>query len=47
MYVFEVKSPAESREHWDYLKTLATIPGEQGFQPLSTSNCRLLNKEGR
>jgi branched-chain amino acid transport system substrate-binding protein len=39
MSLFEVKKPAESKGPWDYYKRLATIPGDQAFQPLSASTC--------
>ena len=29
-YLFEVKSPAESKYPWDYYKLIATIPGRGG-----------------
>lgn len=44
MCLMQVKTPAESRYPWDYYKTLATIPGEQAFQPLSESTCPLVKK---
>ncbi|MGE0315319.1 MAG: ABC transporter substrate-binding protein [Lautropia sp.] len=44
MYLMQVKSPAQSRYPWDYYQTLATIPGEQAFQPLSKSTCPLIKK---
>ena len=44
MYLFDVKSPAESKGRWDDLKLLATIPGDQAFQPLSESRCPLVKK---
>jgi branched-chain amino acid transport system substrate-binding protein len=34
MYLFEVKSPSESRGPWDYYKQIAVIPGEEAFKPL-------------
>lgn len=42
MYLFQVKSPAESKRPWDYYTLKATIPGEQAFQPLSESKCPLV-----
>lgn len=42
MYLVQVKKPAESQMPWDYYKVLATIPGEQAFQPLSKSKCSLV-----
>jgi len=44
MYLFEVKKPGESKERWDYYKLLATIPGDEAFQPLSMSRCPLVKK---
>jgi branched-chain amino acid transport system substrate-binding protein len=39
MYLFEVKSPKESKAKWDYYKLLAKIPGEQAFFKASESGC--------
>ncbi len=44
MYLFEVKKPSESKARWDYYKLLATVPGEQAFQPLEQSRCPLVKK---
>lgn len=43
-YLFEVKTPAESKEAWDYFKHVATIPGNEAFTPLAKSTCPLLKK---
>jgi branched-chain amino acid transport system substrate-binding protein len=43
-YLFEVKSPAESKGAWDYYKLIATIPGNEAFTPLDKSACPLLKK---
>ena len=32
-YLFEVKSPEESKYPWDYYQILAHIPGDQAFGP--------------
>ncbi|SPC17594.1 ABC transporter substrate-binding protein [Cupriavidus taiwanensis] len=42
MYLFEVKTPAESKYPWDYYKVVATVPGEQAFMPAAKSKCPLL-----
>ncbi|WP_167362716.1 ABC transporter substrate-binding protein [Pandoraea faecigallinarum] len=42
MYLFKVKSPAESRGPWDYYTTVATVPATEAFQPLSKSICPLV-----
>lgn len=44
IYLFQVKTPAESKGPWDYYKRLATIPGEDAFQPLALSRCPLVKK---
>lgn len=44
MYMWEVKSPAESKYAWDYLKLVKTIPAEQAFMPLSQSTCSLVKR---
>ena len=45
MYLFQVKTPAQSRGSWDYYNLIATIPGDQAFQPLSLSTCPLVTKK--
>ncbi len=44
MYLVQVKKPEESKYPWDYYKVLATIPGEEAFQPLAQSTCPLVKK---
>jgi branched-chain amino acid transport system substrate-binding protein len=44
MYLFQVKSPAESKGKWDDYKLLATTPGKDAFLPLSESKCPLVKK---
>ena len=41
MYLFEVKSPAESKAPWDYYKLRATIPANEAFRPLADGGCPL------
>jgi len=41
-YLFEVKSPAESRGPWDYMKLLQTTPAEEAFRPLNEGGCPLV-----
>lgn len=40
--IFQVKTPAELKEPWDYFKTIDVIPGDQAFRPLSESDCPLV-----
>ncbi len=42
MYLFEVKSPAQSNEAWDYYTLRRTIPADQAFRPLDQGNCALV-----
>ncbi|MFG1413902.1 hypothetical protein V5G24_22615 [Xanthobacter sp. VTT E-85241] len=42
MYVWQVKSPAESKYPWDYLKLVKVVPGNAAFRPLSESKCPLV-----
>jgi branched-chain amino acid transport system substrate-binding protein len=41
MYLFEVKSPSESKKPWDYYKQLAVVPGDQAFSSAKDSGCPL------
>jgi branched-chain amino acid transport system substrate-binding protein len=42
VYLFEVKKPEESKYAYDYYKTLATIPADRAFRPLSDGDCSLV-----
>jgi branched-chain amino acid transport system substrate-binding protein len=42
MYLFQVKSPDESKGAWDYYKVVATIPAERAFRPLDQGGCPLV-----
>lgn len=44
MYLLEVKSPAESKGEWDYLKVVREIPAEEAFRPLAEGNCPLVKR---
>jgi branched-chain amino acid transport system substrate-binding protein len=44
MYLYEVKTPAESKGAWDYYKPVAEIPADQAFLPLAESKCPLVKK---
>jgi branched-chain amino acid transport system substrate-binding protein len=41
-YLFQVKTPAESKGPYDYYKKLATIPAEEAFRPLKDGGCSLV-----
>jgi branched-chain amino acid transport system substrate-binding protein len=42
MYLFEVKSPAQSKEAWDYYTLRRTIPADQAFRPLDQGGCAMV-----
>jgi branched-chain amino acid transport system substrate-binding protein len=41
LYLVQVKAPADVKERWDYYNVREVIPGDQAFQPLSSTRCRL------
>jgi branched-chain amino acid transport system substrate-binding protein len=41
-YLFEVKSPAESKRPGDFFKLVATIPANEAFRPVKDSGCSLV-----
>ena len=43
-FLFEVKSPAESKGPWDYYKLVGTTPADKAFRPLAESTCPLIKK---
>lgn len=43
LYLFEVKTPAESRGPYDFYKPLHTVPAAEAFRPLSGGGCALVN----
>ena len=46
MYLFQVKTPEESKGRFDYYKLLDTVPGEQAFRPMSEGGCPLVAAAG-
>ncbi len=43
MYLFQVKSPEESKGPWDYLILKRVIPADQAFRPLDAGGCPLVH----
>jgi branched-chain amino acid transport system substrate-binding protein len=41
-YLWEVKTPAESKGPWDYYKPLASTPADKAFRPLDKGSCSLV-----
>jgi branched-chain amino acid transport system substrate-binding protein len=39
MYLFEVKSPSESKSKDDIYKLIATVPGDKAYRPLNEGKC--------
>ena len=46
IYLYQVKSPAESKGEWDYFKLITTLPGEEAFGPMNQA-CPLVPRGGR
>jgi len=44
MYLFEVKTPEESKGPYDYYKLVRTIPGDEAFRPMEKGDCPLVKK---
>ena len=44
MYLFQVKSPADSKAPWDYYKLVRRIPAGEVVRPLAESQCPLVRK---
>ena len=40
-YLYQVKTPAESKSAWDYYKLLRTVPAEEAFTKRADSTCKL------
>ena len=41
-YLFEVKSPSESKGKDDIYKLIATVPGDKAYRPLNEGKCPLI-----
>jgi branched-chain amino acid transport system substrate-binding protein len=41
-YLWQVKTPAESKGPWDYYKPVASTPADQAFRPLGAGGCSLV-----
>ena len=42
VYLFRVKTPAESKQPWDYFQVVSVIPADQAFRPLADGGCPLV-----
>ena len=41
IFLFQVKTPQESKAPWDYYKLMKTVPGDQAFTTKAESACKL------
>jgi branched-chain amino acid transport system substrate-binding protein len=44
MYLFQVKTPAESKATWDYYNLKGTVKGEEAFQTVAAGKCTAVKK---
>lgn len=44
MYLFQVKTPEESKAPWDFYKLIETIPAAEAFRPIELGNCPMISK---
>lgn len=44
LYLFQVKSPTESKEPWDYFRELRVIHANEAFRPLDQGGCPLVKQ---
>ena len=42
MYLFEVKSPDQSKGPWDYYNLKRTVPAADAFRPIGEGKCPLV-----
>jgi branched-chain amino acid transport system substrate-binding protein len=42
LYLVQVKAPADVKDKWDYYNVKETVPGDEAFQSLAASKCRLV-----
>lgn len=44
MYLYQVKTPAESRSEWDLYKLVGKVPAADAFRPLAMGGCPLVKQ---
>jgi branched-chain amino acid transport system substrate-binding protein len=42
-YLFEVKSPSQSKGPWDYYNLLVTTPANEAWEPMAEGGCKLVH----
>jgi hypothetical protein len=45
MYLVQVKAPGDVKQSWDYYNVKEIIAGDEAFQPLSSTRCRLRHSD--
>ena len=45
MYLFQVKTPAESKGPWDFAKVIAEVPADEAWRSLAEGGCALAAAE--
>ncbi len=45
VYLLQAKTPAESKEAWDYFNIIATISADKAFRPLAEGHCPLVKSQ--
>jgi branched-chain amino acid transport system substrate-binding protein len=43
-FLFQVKTPAESKGPWDYYNLVASTPGDEAYRPLADGHCPFIGK---
>jgi len=43
MYLFEAKSPSQSKETWDLVQLKDTIPADRAFRPIAQGGCPMIH----
>ena len=41
-YLFQVKTPGESKGPFDVYKLVGTVPADQAFRPMNAGRCKLV-----
>jgi branched-chain amino acid transport system substrate-binding protein len=47
IFLVQVKKPEQIKEPWDYFEVKQVIPGDEAFNPLASSKCRLVQNPVR
>jgi branched-chain amino acid transport system substrate-binding protein len=45
MYFVQITARTESKDPWDLVNIVKTIPGDEAFRPVSESECPLVKKK--